>query len=515
MLNMEGGLAVRDALLKIKNIGKFYGPVSVLEGVDWEIEPGKIYALAGENGAGKSTLCNIISGAILPSHGKLNYDGNDYDSFDIKTAKEEVGIRMVHQELQVLPLMTIMENVFIGNEITHFGFVDKKTMNQKASQMLESVGLSLDPTTKVKDVEIAGRQLIEIARGINGHAKLVILDEPTSSLSSTEVNTLFQIMRRLKDQGISFIFISHRLEEALEIADTIIILKDGKKVAELAASETNQEEIIKYMVGRNYDDYYNRVRTFKGEEVLRVENLTTEAPRQHSAYMPQNVSFSLEQGEVLGIAGLVGAGRTELIRTIFGDMKAVQSRILLDGKEVKIRNSNDALKLGLAWVTEDRKQQGLILTASIKDNVSLVVLKNFVKSMLIRDDKIRDLANEYIGTLQIRTTGPEQVTGNLSGGNQQKVVLGKWLAANPRILVLDEPTRGIDVGAKAEIYKLINQLTSEGIAVILISSELPEIIGMSDRMLVMYEGRITGELKREEFTEELVMQYAIGRSKKS
>lgn len=354
--------------------------------------------------------------------------------------------------------------------------------------------------------------MVEIARGINGNAKLIILDEPTSSLSQAENEKLFAIIRKLKAKGISFLFISHRLEEILEISDRVIVLKDGKKVAELDAKSTNPDEIIKNMVGRNYDDYYNRQRTFEGEEILRLEHITSEPVTQGSAYTPTDISFSLHEGEVLGIAGLVGAGRTELIRTIFGDMKKLEGSIFIHGKEAVIHDSADALKLGMAWVTEDRKTQGVILRDTISMNMSLVVLRSMAKSFLIDDRKVRNLAQEYIEMLHIKTTGPDQRVMNLSGGNQQKVVLGKWLAAKPRILVLDEPTRGIDVGAKAEIYKLINQLTAEGIAVLMISSELPEVMGMSDRILVMYEGRITGELTREEYTEELVMQYATGRS---
>ena len=506
---------VQDVLLELKDISKSFGEVSVLEGVDMFIKRGRIYALAGENGAGKSTLCNIISGSLSPSGGKLVFDGEEHNSFDIIQAKEKIGVRMVHQELHILPLMTISENIFIGDEIRQYGFVDKKAMNEKSAEVLEMVGLSLEPTTMVKDVEIAGRQLIEIARGINGKAQLIILDEPTSSLSSAENEKLFEIMNKLKNQGISFIFISHRLEEMLEIADEILVLKDGKKVQELDAKKTNQDEIIKHMVGRNYDDYYKRERTFKGKELFRVKNLSTAPVKQkNNAYLPQEVSFSLEEGEVLGIAGLVGAGRTELIRTIFGDLKIAAGEIIVDGKEVRIHDSSAALELGLAWVTEDRKQQGVVLSASIRDNMSLVVLKNFAK-ILIDDKAVTSLAHEYIERLQIKATNSEQVVSSLSGGNQQKVVLGKWLAANPRILVLDEPTRGIDVGAKAEIYKLINQLTAKGIAVIMISSELPEIIGMSDRMLIMYEGKIQGELTRKDFSEESIMKYATGRSKGS
>ena len=501
-----------NTILELKNISKSFGPVKVLEGIDMTIEPGKVYVLAGENGAGKSTLCNIISGSLEPSGGSIIFGGKEHSRLTIDEAKNEIGVRMVHQELQVIPMMTIMENVFIGNEIQKHGIVDKKEMNRQTSELLKRVRLNLPPDTLLKDIEISGRQMVEIARAINGKANLIILDEPTSSLSQAENESLFEIIRNLKATGISFIFISHRLEEAFAIGDEILVLKDGKKVVTLDAKKTNADEIIRYMVGRTYDDYYNRVRSCHGAEVLRVENICATKEAHSNAYAPRNVSFHVEAGEVLGISGLVGAGRTELIRAIFGDMKRDAGDVLIDGKKVQIHDSADALKYGMAWVTEDRKAQGVILSANLADNISLVVLRSLAGRLFINDKKVAELADSYIDKLRIKAFDREQLVGELSGGNQQKVVLAKWLASKPRILVLDEPTRGIDVGAKAEIYKLINQLTAEGIAVIMISSELPEVMGMSDRIIVMYEGRITGELTRDAFNEETIMKFATGRS---
>ena len=503
-----------NVLLEMRGIRKSFGMTHVLHGIDLIIEEGKVYALAGENGAGKSTLCNILSGAYSPSEGVIIYKGREFKSLSIEMAKKELGIRMVHQELQILPMMTIAENVFIGDEISNKGFVNKKEMNNRTKHLLEEIGLNIEPTVLMQDIDIAGRQLVEILRAINGNAKLILLDEPTSSLSQSETSLLFDIIKKLKGQGISFVFVSHRLEELLEIGDTIMVMKDGNKVIELNAKETDEDEIVKNMVGRSFSDYYNREQKYKGKEILRLEHVTSlKNEKRNNAYNPTDISFSLKEGEVLGIAGLVGAGRTELIRTLFGDLKMASGKIFVNGQEVKINNSSDALQYGMAWITEDRKQGGLILEDTVEANTSLVVLKKLVNKLLINDKKVREIANEYIQVLRIKTEGPEQIVSNLSGGNQQKVVLAKWLVANPQILVMDEPTRGVDVGAKTEIYKLINQLTESGMAVILISSELHEVMGMADRMIVMYEGKITGELSREEYTEETIMQYATGRTK--
>lgn len=500
-----------DTIIQLKDISKSFGVVNVLNGINMTIERGKVYALAGENGAGKSTLCNIISGSLKPSGGSLVYNNKSYDHFTIEQSKE-IGIRMVHQELQLLPLMTVAENIFIGDEVVNKHFIDEEPMMKRTQELLDLVNLPISPDTKVGDVDIAGRQMIEISRAIKDNASIIILDEPTSSLTKAEIKTFFEIINKLKQQGVSFIFISHRLEEVFEISDSIIVLKDGELVAELDAKESNENEVIQLMVGRSYSDFYNRHRSYEGEEVLRVENLSASKDNHVlNAYLPKDISFSLYAGEVLGIYGLVGAGRTELIKTIFGDFKCESGNIYVNGEKVEINNSADAIEMGLAWVTEDRKDEGVIIDSTIKFNMSLPIIKNFKDKIFINDFKVNNLTEKYIDRLNIKTTGGNQKVKNLSGGNQQKVVLAKWLATNPKILILDEPTRGIDVGAKAEIYKLINQLTSEGVAVLLISSELPELIGMSDRVLTMYEGEITGEIQRDEFSEEKILEYATGR----
>lgn len=503
-----------NMLLQLSGVEKSFSGVSVLKGIDLRIEAGKVYSLAGENGAGKSTLCNIITGALAPTAGQLIANGKTYDRFTVDQAKQ-LGIRMVHQELQVLPDMSIAENLFVGDEVQKHGLILKKEMYRQTRELLKLVGLNMDPRTPLRLIDIASRQLIEIARASKGKAKLIILDEPTSSLSGAEVQRLFAIIKQYKERGTAFLFISHRIEELLEISDEIIVLKDGNLISSLEPSKTTEEEIVMKMVGRNYSDYYNRKREYFGKEALRVVNMSgVQTDGFSNAYTPQNISFSLCEGEVLGIAGLVGAGRTELVRLLFGqDEKKPGSEVYLYGEKVEIKNIGDALKRGLVWVTEDRKKDGVIQDFSIKSNIVIPILKQIRRRLFIKAKQESEIADQYIDLLHIKTSGRNQQIRYLSGGNQQKVVMAKWLATKPRIMVLDEPTRGIDVGAKSEIYKLINRLTEDGIAVLLISSELPEVVGMSDRILVMYEGRVAGEIERPEFSEEKIMMYATGRSK--
>lgn len=498
-------------IIRLDNIAKSFGNVRVIHHISFSIKAGKVYALAGENGAGKSTLCNIISGSLKPDEGTISYGDKEYSSFTIQQAKE-IGIKMVHQELQILPLMNVEENIFIGEESSRRGFVNKKEMRKRSLELLEMVGLNAQPETKVAEIEIAGRQLLEIARAINHNARIIILDEPTSSLSQAEIRKFFTIIKKLKEQGVSFIFISHRLEEVFELADKIIVLKDGEKVAELNTEETNEKEVIRLMVGREYSDFYQRERKCHGDVCLELKDISgVKEGMLNNAYIPQHVSLKVEEGEVLGIAGLVGAGRTELVRMIFGEMPIGSGEIFVQGEKVQIKSSRDAIKLGMAWVTEDRKQEGLILEDTLVRNLSLPTVHKHRKAGIIDDNFLTKMSEKYIQKLKVKTTGGLQKAKNLSGGNQQKIVLGKWLSTNPKILILDEPTRGIDVGAKAEIYKLINELTAQGMAIVLISSELPEVMGMSDRLLIMYEGRVTGQLLKEEYTEERVMEYATGR----
>ena len=504
------------AILKLRDIKKDFSGVSVLEGICFEIQSGKVYSLAGENGAGKSTMCNIIIGSLEPSSGEIELeDGSIHKSLSIDEAKA-FGIRMVHQELLTLPDMTIAENLFVGNECRKYGFVQKREMNKKAEEILKNVGLNVDPRTFVRNLDIASRQLVEIAKAVRDEAKLIILDEPTSSLSEPEIEKLFRIIRRYKENGTSFVFISHRIDEILNISDEILVLKDGEMTAQLENKEVTAEMIISKMVGRSYSNLFCRERKCYGDEVLRVSNLSAATEGiVNNAYQPAGIQFTLHKGEVLGLAGLVGAGRTEILRLLFGDLdKKKGSEIYIEGKPAEIHTPSDAIHHGIGMVTEDRKGQGVILDFPIRDNVALPNLKNLARGMFVVRREERKLAETYIEKLNIKTTGFMQRLRYLSGGNQQKIVLAKWLASTPKILLLDEPTRGIDVGAKSEIYKLINELTETGMAILVVSSELPEIMGISDRILVIHEGQLAGEVKKEEFSEERIMTYATGKEVK-
>lgn len=505
---------MQQELLRIKNIAKSFSGVEVLTDINLTLGRGEIISLVGENGAGKSTLANIISGSLAPDHGTILFEGSEYSQLNIRQAIE-LGISMVHQELNILPKLDVTANIFIGSEINEHGILKTKGMYEKAEEYLGAVGLDVSPDTRVADIGIAGRQMIEIARALSGSAKIIILDEPTSSLSETETAQLFKVVNKLKEKGCSFIFVSHRLKEVLEISDHIYILKDGCMVKELDPKITTEDEIVFHMVGRSFHDYYNRKRKFWGEEVLRIENYSgvVRAGNTNVKHVPKNVNLSLNAGEVLGIAGLVGAGRTELLRLIFGVDEKENGRMFLYGKEVRIKNCKMAYDRGMAWVTEDRKNEGLILNFDLKTNIALPIQKLVRKGIFVSKNKENEIANEYIQKLRVKTTGKEQAARYLSGGNQQKVVIAKWLAGSPKILALDELTRGIDVNAKTEIYRLINQLTEQGMAILLVSSELMEVMGMSDRVLVMHDGVITGEFNREEFSEETIMSCAVGRKK--
>lgn len=512
ILTKVRGDTMETTYLELINVSKSFPGARVLTDINISVTAGQVVSIVGENGAGKSTLGNIISGSLKPDSGTIRFLGEYYTHLTIEKAKE-LGISMVHQELMVLPKMTASANIFVGNELHNGTFLKTKDMDERAAELMAMVGLNMPADTLVSDIDIAGRQMLEIARAINLKSKIIILDEPTSSLSDTETEKLFNVVNELKREGVSFIFVSHRLNEVLTISDVIYVLKDGELVTKLDPKTSTEDDIVRNMVGRNYDDYYNRKRTYFGEEVFSVEHLSGTESYQlaRNAYTPQDITFSLHEGEVLGIAGLVGAGRTELIRLIFGeDKKTPESKIYLNRELIHIDCCKDAIDKGMAWVTEDRKTEGLILPFSIKENVVLPSLNSLVQFIFVDKQKEDALPQEYVEKLNIKATGVDQDVRHLSGGNQQKVVLAKWLAKNPKVLFLDEPTRGIDIGAKAEVYKLINELTSEGMAVVVISSELPEVIGISDRILVMHDGKIAGELQRRDFSEENVMKLAAG-----
>ncbi|MGB9857764.1 MAG: sugar ABC transporter ATP-binding protein [Dictyoglomaceae bacterium] len=497
---------MEDYILEVRNIYKsFTGIKPVLEGVNFNLKKGEIHALLGENGAGKSTLIKIISGVLQPDHGNILLRGKKV-YFNNPMDAQKHGIAAVFQELALFPELSVAENIFIGHYKYRSSFrsIDWKNLYKEAKAFLNSLGIEIDPKVPVKNLSIAERQIVEIARVLSIDPEILIMDEPTSSLTLEETQRLFNIIQNLKEKGKSIIFISHRLEEVFEIADRVTVLRDGQYVGTKEVSETNVDELIQMMVGRKLEDMYPKVETKRGKPLLRVDGLT----RNGEFY---DVSFELFEGEVLGIGGLVGSGRTEVAQTIFGIRNKDKGEIYVRGEKVDIKNPKDAISLGIVYVPEDRHQHGLLLPMDIVCNITLPILENLANTGVINKKEEEVLTKRYFELLDIRASGIRQKVMSLSGGNQQRVVLAKWLATKPKILILDEPTRGVDVGAKVAIYQLINKLAQEGYGIILISSEMPEIIGMSDRILVMHEGRIVGVIPRREATQEKILSMALGR----
>lgn len=497
--------------LEMKSIVKTFGVVKALSGVNISIHKGEIHALCGENGAGKSTLMKILSG-LYPFgeyQGDIFVDG-ELKKFSCTSDSENSGIAIIYQELALVREMSICENIFLGHEITKNVFIDWDLAHSKAAQVLKEVKLDLNPSTKVSSLGVGEQQLVEIAKAIAKNANILILDEPTAALSETEADNLLEIIKNLRAKGKTCIYISHRLKEVFQIADRMTVLRDGKTVSTHLTSEFSEEKLISNMVGRSLTQIYPYVERKQGKPVLQVRNWTVLDPNTDQKLV-DDVSFTLHEGEILGIAGLMGAGRTELVMSLFGSFgKVIKGTMVLDGKELKIKNEHDAIKAGLALVSEDRKRYGLVLGMEIKENTSLACLDNISSYGLIDQNKEIFSSRKYVDELRIKTHSIEQHAGNLSGGNQQKVVLSKWLMTNPRVLILDEPTRGIDIGAKFEIYSIMNQLIEKGLCIIMISSELPEVLGMSDRIIVMHDGKVNGEISHQDATQEMIMHYATG-----
>ena len=485
-------------LLEMNKITKAFASNVVLSGVDLKVDAGEVVAILGENGAGKSTLIKILGGIYKADSGEIRIDGESCQIPNARVAAEH-GIQIIHQEIILVPDRTIAANVFLGRELKNAaGLVDAKRMEAETQKVIDDLHVNLNAGQMVRDLTMGMQQLVEIIKVVSADARIVVMDEPTSSLSQGEVEILFDIIRLLKQKGVGIIYISHRLEELFAITDRIVVLRDGVMVGDLKTEEAKREELIRLMVGRELSSFYTRNKHEILGNSLEVKNLS------HQKYF-KNASFHARYGEILGFAGLVGAGRTELMKTIFGAFRKTEGQVFLDGKEVNIRHPEDAIRLGVAYVSEDRRGEGLILKNDVKFNMGLVCLKDFVNGINVKNGKWDDMVEEYRKKFSIRITSPKQLTGNLSGGNQQKVVLSKWLAENPRVIILDEPTRGIDVGAKAEIYAIIDELAGRGISIIMISSELPEIINMCNRCYVMCEGRITGELEEKDFSQEAMM----------
>ena len=499
-----------QADLNIRNVSKDFSGNYALKEVSMQFFPGQVTAVIGENGAGKSTLMKIVSGIYPDYEGEIFYQG---EQISIKTPKEAAkkGIVIIHQELNLIPNLSVSENIFLGQELkSRLGLLDYQRMYKKTRELLARLQLDVEPDTPVGQLRVGEQQLVEIARALLFNSRVLIMDEPTSAISVHEVKLLFRIIKELRSQQVSIVYISHKLNELFEIADRYEVLRDGRLVGSGLMQEISHEKLIRLMVGRKIEDRIGNEIDFSGEEVLRVENLCLQNPANKNAPLVQHVSFTLHKGEVIGIYGLMGAGRSELLETIFGlHPKHSSGKINIEENEIEIRNVNTAIEVGIGLVPEDRKFQGLVLNMNVIKNTSLASLKNVSSFGFIDKKKDIELGNKYISKLNTSVPSVQIEVSKLSGGNQQKVVLAKWLATNPKILLLDEPTRGIDIGAKAEIYRLIKELSEQGIGIVIVSSELPEILAISDTILVLSESKLTASLKRNEANEEIIMTAAI------
>ena len=493
-------------MIQMSGISKSFSGNQVLNDVSFELANGEIHALMGENGAGKSTLMKILSGIHHKDSGHIHVDGEEQTFKTIKDS-ERCGIHVIHQELNILPDLSVAENLFLGKELTYgFGIMKRAEMRRQAHDLLCKLGLDIDPKTLAGDLSVGKQQLVEIAKAIASDAKYIVMDEPTAALTDREIQTLFETVRELKIKGISFVYISHRMEEIFAICDRITILRDGQYAGVRDIPKTSFDEIVAMMVGRELGERFPERQHCISDIKLNVDNLCA-----NHAF--ENVSFELRKGEVLVLAGLMGSGRTEVAQTLFGARKASGGSITIDGQAVKIHNPIQAMQHKIGFVTEDRKTEGLLLDFSIQDNIMLTNFDKTCRMGITQPASENQFVQKFIDQLAIRTTNAHLPVKSLSGGNQQKVVLAKWLGTEPDILILDEPTRGVDIGAKKEIYTIINQLAEAGVAILMISSELPEVIGMADRVLVMHEGRITGEVHKNNMTQENIMHYATGGDK--
>jgi D-xylose transport system ATP-binding protein len=505
------------SLLKMTEITKSFPGVKALDGVTFDLDVGEIHALVGENGAGKSTLIKILAG-VYP-HGEYGGEIVLEDSqraFKNVRDSEAAGIAVIYQELSLVKDLSVAENIFLGREPRRFGVINWEELYGRAQKLLDNLHLTIDPTTPVRTLGIGQQQLIEIAKALSQEARIVVLDEPTAALTDAEVETLFGILNSLRARGVGMIYISHKLDEVFRISDRITVLRDGKTIDTTPTSETDEPEVIAKMVGRAVDQIFPESRHERGEVILEVRNVTVEDASVPGKLLVDRVGFTAHKGEVLGVAGLMGSGRTELLMAIFGAEAGRKSaQIFLDGNEVRINSPNDAIDHGIGFVTEDRKRYGLILDQTILRNMTLAGLRK-LSGRFITDEDAEAVAGERAANdLRVKANSVFTVVGTLSGGNQQKVVLAKWLLTKPRVLFLDEPTRGIDVGAKQEIYAHINRLAESGLAIVLVSSELPEILGLSDRVIVLHEGRVTGEFTRAEASPEAVMACATGHARRA
>jgi ribose transport system ATP-binding protein len=494
------------SLLEMRGITKYFPGIKALDHVDFDLNRSEILAVIGENGAGKSTLVKVLGGIHLPEMGTIRLDGQEVVIDSVQTANR-LGISFVHQELNLSDNLDIATNVFLGREPREKGFlrlIDRKKLYRDTEEVLQRIDMNYSPHLLVSDLTIGGQQMIEIAKALSIEARILIMDEPTSSLSRGETERLFRVIQELKSQGVSVIYISHRLGEVKEVADRVTVLRDGRVSGHLAKEEVSHERMVKLMVGRDIEKFYHHEHEASRKPVFEVRDL---AIQEHPK---ERLSFTVHEGEIVVLAGLVGAGRTELAHALFGIVKPLGGQILLDDRPIVIGSPRDAMRAGIILVPEDRKLHGLIMEMAVETNITLASLDRYQKMKMIQFDEVRKVAKDMVSRLDVRLRSIDQLVESLSGGNQQKVVLAKWLCLNPRVLLLDEPTRGIDVVAKEEIYRLMERLASQGVAILVISSEMLEVLGIADRILVMHEGRICGELTKEKFSEEAVVHLATG-----
>lgn len=489
--------------IEMRGIDKSFGSNQVLKQAGFTLESGEVHALMGENGAGKSTLMKILTGVYTKDAGTVLVDGKEVNYKNPQEA-EKAGIVFIYQELNVMFDLTVEENLFMGKEIHgKFGICDKKAMQKKAQEALNILGVNISPKTVMAELSVGQQQMVEICKALMADAKVIIMDEPTAALTQSETVALFKVIESLRKKGVSMVYISHRMEEIFELCDRITVLRDGSYIGVKNIPEANMNEIVKMMIGREIGERYPSRNVKIGKEVLKVKELTRKGTFH-------DVNFSVRAGEVLGVSGLMGAGRTEIMQAIFGNLSYESGTIEIDGKEVKISNPRQAMEHGIGFITEDRKTEGLMLDKSIRENISLCNLRRISKSSVISREAEKNMVAEAIKDLHIKCFGSYHECNNLSGGNQQKVVLAKWILTNPKILILDEPTRGVDIGAKKEIYSIINKLAAQGVAIIMVSSELPEVLGMSDNIMVVREGEVRGIISYEEANQERVMTLATG-----
>ncbi len=492
-------LEEKSIILELRNITKTYPGVVALSDVSISFRKGSVHAIVGENGAGKSTFIKTITAALKADSGEIIFDGKNINNVTPEEALD-MGISAIYQEFNLLKYLSVAENIFYNRFSRRGGFIDSKATERRAAEIIKRLGVKIDPKTLVQDLTVGYQQLVEIAKSFSRELKVLIMDEPSAPLTEFELKKVFEIVKTLREDGVSIIYISHRLEEIFEICDTVSVLRDGEHIITKPVAETNREELIHYMVDRSLAEEFPHIKREKGDKILEVKNLSTE--------FLKDINFTLSKGEILGLSGLVGSGRTELARAIFGADRITSGKIIINNKEVVNSSPYEGINNGFGLIPEDRKEHGLLLEMSILKNISFISERKFKKYGFINKRYEQEVINDYINDLKIKTPHENQLSKNLSGGNQQKVILAKWLLRNCEVLIFDEPTRGIDVGAKLEIYNLINKLVAKGMGVIIISSEMPEIIGVCDRILVMGEGRIRGEVERKDFSQKRLMHLA-------